>query len=51
VAADERDAIRVRTNVHKDEEVYLYHLNLPLEEIRTAISRIPASNESTARSA
>jgi hypothetical protein len=35
VAADERDAIRVRTNVHKDEEVYLYHLNLPLEEIRT----------------
>jgi Domain of unknown function (DUF4105) len=35
VAADERDAIRVRTNVHNDEEVYLYHLNLPLEEIRT----------------
>jgi hypothetical protein len=35
VAADERDAIRVRTNVHRDEEVYLYHLNLPLEEIRT----------------
>jgi len=35
VAADERDAIRVRTNVHKDEEVYLYHLNLQLEEIRT----------------
>jgi drug/metabolite transporter superfamily protein YnfA len=35
VAADERDAIRVRTNVRKDEEVYLYHLNLPLEEIRT----------------
>ena len=35
VSADERDAIRVRTNVHKDEEVYLYHLNLPLEEIRT----------------
>ena len=35
VAADERDAIRVRTNVHKDEEVYLYHLNLPPEEIRT----------------
>ncbi|HJY08917.1 MAG TPA: DUF4105 domain-containing protein, partial [Bryobacteraceae bacterium] len=29
VAADERDAIRVRTNVHRDEEVYLYHLNLP----------------------
>ena len=35
VAADERDAIRVRTNVRRDEEVYLYHLNLPLEEIRT----------------
>jgi Domain of unknown function (DUF4105) len=35
VAADERDAIRVRTNVRKDEEVYLYHLNLPVEEIRT----------------
>jgi hypothetical protein len=35
VAADERDAIRVRTNVRKDEEVYLYHLNLTLEEIRT----------------
>ena len=35
VAAEERDAIRVRTNVHRDEEVYLYHLNLPLEEIRT----------------
>ena len=34
VAVDERDAIRVRTNVRKDEEVYLYHLNLPLEEIR-----------------
>ncbi len=35
VAVDERDAIRVRTNFRKDEEVYLYHLNLPLEEIRT----------------
>ena len=35
MAADERDAIRVRTTVRKDEEVYLYHLNLPLEEIRT----------------
>jgi hypothetical protein len=35
VAVDERDAIRVRTNIRKDEEVYLYHLNLPLEEIRT----------------
>ena len=34
VAVDERDAIRVRTNFRKDEEVYLYHLNLPLEEVR-----------------
>jgi hypothetical protein len=34
VAADERDAIRVRTNFRKDEDVYLFHLNLPLEEIR-----------------
>jgi Domain of unknown function (DUF4105) len=35
VAVDELDAIRARTNFHKDEEVYLYHLNLPREEIRT----------------
>jgi hypothetical protein len=35
VAVDERDAIRVRTNFRKDEEVYLYHLHLPMEEIRT----------------
>lgn len=34
VAVDERDAIRVRTNFRKDEEVYLYHLHLPMEEIR-----------------
>ena len=34
VAVDERDAIRVRTNFRKDEEAYLYHLNLPLEEVR-----------------
>jgi hypothetical protein len=34
VAVDERDAIRVRTNYRKDEDVYLYHLNLPLEEVR-----------------
>jgi hypothetical protein len=34
VAADERDVIRVRTNFRKGEDVYLYHLNLPLEEIR-----------------
>lgn len=34
VAVDERDAIRVRTNFRKDEEAYLYHLNLPREDIR-----------------
>jgi len=34
VAVDERDAIRVRTNFRKDEQVYLYHLNLPREEVR-----------------
>jgi hypothetical protein len=34
VPCDERDAIRVRTNIRKDEDAYLYHLNLPLEEIR-----------------
>jgi drug/metabolite transporter superfamily protein YnfA len=34
VAVDERDAIRVRTNFRKDEEAYLYHLNLPREEVR-----------------
>ena len=34
VAVDERDAIRVRTNFRKDEQVYLYHLNLPGEEVR-----------------
>ena len=35
VPCDERDAIRVRTNIRKDEDVYLYHLNLPIEEIRS----------------
>ena len=35
VPCDERDAIRVRTNIRKDEDAYLYHLNLPIEEIRS----------------
>jgi hypothetical protein len=34
IAADERDVIRVRTNFRKGEDVFLYHLNLPLEEVR-----------------
>jgi Domain of unknown function (DUF4105) len=34
IAADERDVIRLRTNFRKGEDVYLYHLNLPLEEVR-----------------
>jgi hypothetical protein len=34
VAADERDVIRVRTNFRKSEDVFLYHLNLSLEEVR-----------------
>ncbi len=34
VAADERDVIRVRINFRTSEDVYLYHLNLPLEQVR-----------------
>jgi len=34
VAADERDVIRVRTNFRTSEDVYLYRLNLPLEQVR-----------------
>jgi Domain of unknown function (DUF4105) len=34
VAADERDVIRVRTNFRTSEDVYLYQLNLPLEQVR-----------------
>jgi hypothetical protein len=34
IAADERDVIAVRTNFRKGEDVYLYHLNLPLEQVR-----------------
>ncbi|MFT4247530.1 MAG: DUF4105 domain-containing protein [Pseudomonas sp.] len=33
VAADERDILRVRTNV-RDEDMYLYRLNLPREALR-----------------
>lgn len=35
IAADERDVIRLRTSFRKGEDVYLYHLNLPLEEARS----------------
>ena len=38
IAADERDVVRLRTNFRKGEEVYLYHLNLPLDEARTRFS-------------
>jgi hypothetical protein len=34
IPADERDVIRVRTNFRTSEDVYLYHLNLPLEQVR-----------------
>jgi hypothetical protein len=34
IAADERDVIRLRTNFRKGEDVYLYHLALPLEQVR-----------------
>jgi Domain of unknown function (DUF4105) len=38
IAADERDVIRLRTNFRKGEDVYLYRLNLPLEEARVRFS-------------
>lgn len=38
IAADERDVIRLRTNFRKGEDVYLYRLNLPLEEARARFS-------------
>jgi hypothetical protein len=34
IAADERDVVRVRTNFRTSEDVYLYHLTLPLEQVR-----------------
>ena len=34
VVADERDAIRVRTNFREGEDVYLYRLSMPPEEAR-----------------
>jgi hypothetical protein len=35
VTADERDVIRLRTNYRKDEEVYMYRIQLPLERVRS----------------
>ena len=34
IAADERDVIRVRTNFRKGEDVYLYRLSIPPEQVR-----------------
>jgi hypothetical protein len=34
VVGDERDLLRVRTNYRQGEDVYLYRLNLPPEEVR-----------------
>jgi len=34
IAADERDVIRLRTNYRPGEDVYLYHLILPPEQVR-----------------
>ena len=34
IASDERDVIRLRTNYRKGEEVYLYRVNIPLDEAR-----------------
>ena len=34
IPADERDVIRLRTNFRKGEEVYLYGLTLPVDQIR-----------------
>jgi uncharacterized protein DUF4105 len=36
IAADERDVVRLRTN-YKHEDIYLYRLALPLDEIRTRL--------------
>ena len=35
ITADERDVIRLRTNFRKDEEVYMYRIQLPLEKVRS----------------
>ena len=35
LACDERDAVRVRTNYRKGEDLYLYHLRMPPERART----------------
>ena len=34
IVADERDVIRLRTNYRQGEDVYLYRLNLPVEQAR-----------------
>jgi hypothetical protein len=34
IAADERDVIRLRTNYRKDEEVYMYRTNVPVDVAR-----------------
>jgi hypothetical protein len=37
IAADERDVVRLRTNF-KHEDIYLYRLKLPLEEVRARLT-------------
>jgi Domain of unknown function (DUF4105) len=45
IAADERDVIRVRTNI-RGEDDYLYHIRLPLQDIRALfLSYINQANE------
>ena len=34
IVADEHDVVRVRTNFRKGEDVYLYHLKIPVERLR-----------------
>lgn len=36
IAADERDVVRLRTN-YKHEDIYLYRLTLPVEEVRSRL--------------
>jgi hypothetical protein len=38
LVADERDVIRLRTNYRKGEEVCLYHLRLPLQDVRLLLT-------------
>ncbi len=37
IAADERDVVRLRTN-YKHEDIYLYRLTLPIEEVRSRLT-------------